>query len=327
MNEQNRLRELLPLYDSDELTPQERREVEAWLRNDADAQAELEAIRVLHRRLEGVRTYEPAPHTLLRLRDRLFENLENTNRKAPWFENLRTAWFGNTRPAWQLGFALALLFAGLLLGRQFFPRTMTAVQPAATDLLPLLLAQQPIATGQSVYSPRLANVHKIRLDQNTNQIEIEFSTVNNISLRGTAEDPIVRQVLAHAMREEEPAGMRLRAVKAMGEAVPTNLNQEDELVDAVLQMLADDPNAGVRMKAVQALKQIAATERVKQALIQTLLHDNNAGVRIAALEALSGVQFADEKLEALEAAASDTNGYIRREATRMLETVRSGNVQ
>ncbi len=327
MREQDRLRALLPLYDSDELTPQERDEVENWLRDNANAQAELEAIRILHNRLKEVRPYEPEPHTLHRLRDQLFENLEKASRKASWFENVRAAWLGNTRPVLQFGFAFAMLLAGLLIGRQFFPRTEEIVKPTATELLPLLLAQQPIATGQSIYSPRLANVHKIRLDQNTNQIEIEFSTVNNISLRGTAEDPIVRQVLAHAMREEEPTGLRLRAVKAMGDAVPTNLTQDDELIDAVLQMLADDTNAGVRIKAVQALKNATGVERVKQALIQTLLHDKNSGVRIAALESLSGAQFAEEKLEALEAAASDTNGYIRREAVRMLKTLRSENVQ
>ncbi len=327
MKEQDHLRELLPLYDSTELTPQERRELEAWLRDDPNAQTELEAIRALHRRLRDARTYEPATHTLHRLRDRLFENLEKEHRKASWFENLRASWFGNARPAWQVGFALAMMFAGLLIGRQYFPRTVETIKPMATDLLPLLLAQQPIATEQSVYSPRLANVHKIRLDQNTNQIEIEFSTVNNISLRGTAEDPIVRQVLAHAMREEEPTGLRLRAVKAMGDAASTKVQQDDELINAVLQMLSSDPNAGVRMKAAQALKNAVGVERVKQALIQTLLRDKNSGVRIAALEILSGASFANEKIEALEAAANDTNGYIRREAGRLLEVVRSGNVQ
>jgi HEAT repeat protein len=138
---------------------------------------------------------------------------------------------------------------------------------------------------------------------------------------------MVRQILAHAMREEEPTGLRLRAVKAMGEAKPAHTAQDDELIDAVLQMLARDPNAGVRMKAVQALKSAAAVERVRQALIRTLLHDANSGVRIAALEALSGAQLAGEKLEALEAAATDSNGYIRREAARMLETARRGSVQ
>lgn len=327
MNQQDRLRELLPLYDGEELTGRERGELDAWLDSDANARIELEEIRALHRKLRAVRTHGPEAHTLHRLRDRLFENLESGRRKVPWVERVRASWLGDTRPALQFGFALAVLFAGLLLGRQFFPRTVETARPGVTELLPLLLAQQPIATEQSVYSPRLANVHRIRLDQNTNQIEIEFSTINNVSLRGTAADPMVRQILAHAIREEEPTGLRLRAVQAMGETKPTNMQQDDELIEAVLQMLAGDPNAGVRMKAVQALKHAVSTEQVKQALIQTLLHDRNSGVRIAALEALSGAHLADEKIEALEAAMLDTNGYIRREAGRLLQTVRSENMR
>jgi hypothetical protein len=327
MKEQNRLRELLPLYDSDELTPQERRQLEEWLSVDAQARAELEAIRALHRKLETANFYEPEAHTLHRLRDRLFERIETAEHKSSWLQNIRSRGLGNLRPAFQLGFALAMLLCGVLVGRQFFARTEKVAAPMAMDLAPLLLAQQPITTAQSMYSPRLANVHKIRFDQNTNQIEIEFSTVNDVSWRGTAEDPIVRQVLAHAMREEESPGLRLRAVRAMGEAAAASTEPDDDLLDALLQLLTDDSNAGVRIKAVQALKKAIGIERVKQALIQVLLHDQNAGVRIQALEVLSNTNLADEKIEDLEAAANDTNDYIRREAGRLLQHVSSGNVQ
>ncbi len=327
MKEQDRLRELLPLYDSDELTPHERRQLEAWLHAEAEARAELEAIRALHRKLEAANQYEPQTHTLQRLRDQLFESITATQRKSSWVQNFRDRWLGNGQPAFQLGFALALLLCGVLIGRQFFARAEKVAPPIAMDLVPLLLTPQPITTAHSAYSPRLANVHKIRFDQNTNQIEIEFSTVNDVSWRGTAEDPIVRQVLAHALREENSPGLRLRAVRAMGEASIMNAKPDDDLLDALLQLLTEDGNAGVRIKAVHALKNAVGVERVKHALIQTLLHDQNAGVRIQALEALSATRFNDEKLEALEAAANDSNEYIRREAGRLLQHVSSGNVQ
>ncbi len=327
MTEQDRLRELLPLYDSDELTPHERRQLDEWLQVAAEARAELEAIRALHLKLETASLYEPEAHTMQRLRDRLFENIETAQRKSTWLRNLRARGLGHARPAFQLGFALAMLLCGVLLGRQFFARTEEVARPMATDILPLLLTQQPITTAQAMYSPRLANVHKIRFDQNTNQIEIEFSTVNDVSWRGTAEDPIVRQVLAHAMRAEESPGLRLRAVRAMGEASSASTKQDDDLLAALLQLLAEDSNAGVRIKAVQALKNAAGVERVKQALIQALLHDQNAGVRIHALEVLSTASLTGEKIEDLEAATHDTNDYIRREAGRLLQNVSSGNVQ
>lgn len=327
MKDQNRLRELLPLYDGNELSPQERAQLETWLREVHEAQAELEAIRALHRKLQRAQLYEPEAHTLHRLRERLFDNLANAHSKTSLWEKFRLAWLSNARPAFQIGFAAAMLVLGVLLGRQFSSAPRELNQPVATDVLPLLLAQQPITNAQSIYSPRLANVHKIRFDQNTNQIEIEFSTVNDVAWRGAAEDPIARQVLAHAMREEEPLSLRLRAVRAVGEAASGNIAPDDALLDAVLQLLEQDDNAGVRIKAVQALKPSASVERVKQALIQALLQDQNAGVRIAALEALSGARLTSAKVEALEAAANDSNDYISREAARLLQNVSGGNVQ
>ncbi len=327
MNEQKHLRELLPLFDSDELTVQERRQIEEWLRTDAEARAELEAIRALHRKVETASRYEPETHTLQRLREQLFEDLREIQNKPSWLHSFRERWLGNGRPLFQLGFALAMLLCGVLLGRQFFARTEQVAKPIATDLTQLLLAQQPITTPQSVFAPRLANVQKIRFDQNTNQIEIEFSTVNEVSWRGTTEDPIVRQVLAHAMREAESPGLRLRAVRAMSEAADTEVKPDDDLLDALLQLLAEDTNAGVRIKAVQVLKNAVSIERVKQALLRVLLNDENSGVRIQALEVLSNTRFNEEKIEALEAATNDTNEYIRREAGRMLQNVSSGKVQ
>lgn len=322
MKDQNHLRELLPLYDSDELTPQEREQIELWLRNDAEVRAELEAIRVLHGKLEATQRYEPEARTLQRLRDQLFENIESPQHQSSWLQNLRERLLGNGQPKFQVGFALALLLCGIFLGRQFFARTAEFVKPAPTDLASLILAQQPLAAA-----PRMTNVHKIRFDQNTNQIEIEFSTVNDVAWRGTADDPIVRQVLAHAMREEDSPGLRLRAVRAMGEASQSSSKLDDDLLDALLHLLADDSNAGVRIKALQVLKNAIQIERVKQALLQVLLHDENAGVRIQALEMLHNTSFSEEKLEALEAAAHDSNDYIRREAGRLLQNVSSGKVQ
>jgi len=171
-------------------------------------------------------------------------------------------------------------------------------------------------------------VHAIRIDAVTGQIEIEFSTVNNISLRGSTEDPMVRQVLAYAMRQEEQTGLRLRAIKAAGEIGPAQMHEveDNELAKALLQVLRYDANAGVRLKAVEALKKLSPAEQIKNALIQTLLRDANAAVRMQAIEALSRYQ-SPEKIPALEAAAAgDSNGYVRLQAVRLLDQIRTQNV-
>lgn len=330
MNERERLRMLLPLYDSDELTPQERAMLDEWLQHDPAGRGELQALRALQQRVRHAMLYEPDPGTLQRLRAALVDKIHAEARPRFW----GLEWIERRQPAWRgalrLGFAVAVLLAGVLIGRKFFaPAPLARVSNPAAAVLPALLAQQPIATESVVLAPHLAHVHAIRIDAETGQIEIEFSTVNNVSLRGSTEDPIVRQVLAHAMRPQEHTGLRLRAVKAVSESTPAQLAAatDNELIAALLQVLRHDANDGVRLKAVEALKKLPLTDKVKEALIQTLLRDSNAAVRVQAIEALSRYR-AEEKIPALEAAAaSDSNGYVRLQAVRLLDQLRAEQIQ
>ena len=323
MNAWERRRALLPLYDSEELTPQERAEVEEWLQHDPAAREELQALRNLQQRLQQAPVYQPKLSTLQRLRSDLLDSLQEE--APPQF----SPWARLRQQLAELGFALAALLVGVFAGRQFFARTEIVNTPAAApDILPALLAQRPIATDRSVLAPHLANVHAIRIDAATGQIEVEFSTVNNVSLRGSTEDPMVRQVLAHAMRQEEQTGLRLRAIKAAGEMPPaqTDAIADHGLTEALLQVLRQDANAGVRLKAVETLKKLPATAQVRDALMQTLLRDANPAVRMQAIDALSRHQSV-EKIPALEAAAAgDSNGYVRLQAVRLLEQLRGQNV-
>ncbi|MGH7494234.1 MAG: HEAT repeat domain-containing protein [bacterium] len=330
MSEPERLRVYLPLYDSDELSVQERAAVDEWLERDPSGREELQAIRELQRRVQNSTRYEPQTATLQRLRSDLVDRLEAEAQPRFALGRRLQRWFFEGHPVRQIGFALATLVLGVFMGRQFFTRTEIAIVPqAAPDVLALLLSQQPIANERSVLAPHLANVHAIRIDPATGQIEIEFSTVNNVSLRGSAEDPLVRQMLAYAMREEETTGLRLRAVKAACETVPAQIvaPEDNELTRALLQVLRHDTNDGVRLKAVETLNKLPAADDIKDGLIQALLRDPNPAVRVQVLEALSRYQSA-EKVSALRAAAAgDTNGYVRLQAVRLLDQIREQQVR
>lgn len=328
MNELERLRTLLPLYDSDELTAQERAAVDEWLQRDPSGREELQAMRELQRRVQNATRYQPSTATLQRLRSDLIDRLETEMQPRFSLGHWLRRRFVKGSALRQFGFALATLLLGVLLGRQFFTRMEIASIPqAAPDVLALLLAQQPIANERSVLAPQVANVHAIRIDPATGQIEIEFSTINNISLRGSAEDPLVRQMLAYAMRPEEQIGLRLRAVKAAGEFVPEQVATpvQNELIQALLHVLRHDTNDGVRLKAVETLKKLPASDKVKEGLIQALLRDPNPAVRVQVLEALSESQ-STEDVSALRAvAAGDSNGYVRLQAVRLLDQIHRQN--
>ncbi|MCK6561091.1 HEAT repeat domain-containing protein [candidate division KSB1 bacterium] len=317
------LHQLLLLYDSNELTPLQRQQVEELLQTDPEAQQELAALRALQRRLQATKPYEPEAATLQRLRRQLHRRLEAAPARARWRPRLVEFLLGSDRPLWRLGFAAAMLVLGLGLGRQFFTRTTVVTLPPAAGAA---FTTEPVITGNSAIVPQLANVHRIHLDPATGEIEIAFSTVNNVILRGTMADPAIRQVLAHTMRAQEQAGLRLKAVRAIDEAAaqPAAAAQDEELTQALLQVLVHDANDGVRLKAIDALKNFAPTPEIKSALIQALLRDANPAVRIAALSALSRTPVEAPEASALEAAAAiDSNAFIRMEAKRLLQSLQA----
>jgi len=313
-------RDLLMLYDSDELSALERQQVEDLLKTSAEAKKELAAIRKLHGHLGEIKQFEPEVDTLHELRRNLSERLRTSRQPLLWWQRIRGFSILGRRSAPEFGLAVAALLLGILVGRAFFPRVKPA--PADTaEILNKLVTGAPVTSAGTTLAPELANVHLIQFDRVTDQVQVEFSTVNRVRLRGTIDDPVVRQLLAYAMREEANPGLRLKAVRIMNEAAPgqTRVAGDDELIGALLHLLAHDPNDGVRLKALQVLKKMPLTQLIKRALIQTLLRDPNAAVRIATLDSLSNQEFMEDDTAAFEAAAAtDANAYVRLRARQLL---------
>jgi HEAT repeat protein len=59
-----------------------------------------------------------------------------------------------------------------------------------------------------------------------------------------------------------------------------------EVRDALLNALSHDPNAGVRLKAVEGLKALAGDPDVRRTLAQSLLTDDNPAVRMQVVDLL-----------------------------------------
>jgi HEAT repeat protein len=80
---------------------------------------------------------------------------------------------------------------------------------------------------------------------------------------------------------------------------------------AMLYAIQNDPNAGVRLDALQAVQGMEWSPEVQQALVSTLEREKNQGIRVAVIDVLS--DHADlSALPALERlAANDSNRYVR----------------
>jgi len=313
----NYVKTLLPLFDSTELTAIEKRQIDDHLVACQNCCEELAAIRALHADLQRADTFEPGAAMLADLRQGLRRRLRQESLRPNWQEKLGNLLFGNFRPVAQLGFTAALLLIGVIIGRQFFaPATAPAQQ---FDMLSYLTPGKPITIPSGYLAPSIANVQTISFDPNTKEVQVQYSIVNDIQVRGDVENPLIRQALSYALQAEDQPSLRLRAVKAIGENyVSTQSARDDEITEALAHALENDDNAGVRLKAAQVLKQLPLNSLVKNTLIRVLMRDENSAVRIEAIEALGKENLTLEEQAIFHTAASDTNEYVRLQAKRLL---------
>ena len=81
--------------------------------------------------------------------------------------------------------------------------------------------------------------------------------------------------------------------------------------ELLLNRVAEDPNPGVRLKALDGLKAYTGDPEVRKVLAQVLMHDDNPGVRIAAVDALTA--HADDNMVGFlqSVVQKEDNTYVR----------------
>jgi hypothetical protein len=89
--------------------------------------------------------------------------------------------------------------------------------------------------------------------------------------------------------------------------------------DALLNRVANDPNPGVRLKALEGLKQFAGDAQVRKTLAQALLTDDNAAVRMQVVDLL--VAHRDDSMVGMlqSVMQREDNGYVRLKVEKALK--------
>jgi hypothetical protein len=310
------IKTLLPLFDSAELTAIEKRQIDDHLASCPNCREELAAIRALHADVQRANTFEPSAAMLADLRLGLRRRLRQESLRPTWQEKIARLLFGNFRPIVQLGFTAAMLLIGVIIGRQVFAPAAPTQQ---LDVLSYLTPGKPITIPSGYLAPSLAKVQTISIDPATKEVQVQYSIVNDVQIRGHVENPLIRQALSYALYAEDQPSLRLRAVKAIGESyASTRSAHDEEITEALVHALENDANAGVRLKAAQVLKQLPLNSLVKNTLIRALMRDENSAVRIEAIEALGQGNLTQDEQAIFHTAVSDTNEYVRLQAKRLL---------
>jgi len=91
-----------------------------------------------------------------------------------------------------------------------------------------------------------------------------------------------------------------------------------EVRRALIFALQHDPNAGVRLKALDGLKSSAADPETRHALSQVLLADDNPGVRTQAIDLLTQKKEAAMVGVLQELMRKEDNSYVRLKCQKAL---------
>ncbi|MEL6823262.1 MAG: HEAT repeat domain-containing protein [Calditrichota bacterium] len=308
----------LILYHLDELDSVERAKLDDRLQQEPELKKELEKITALHDVSGSKSLPEVSDETLNMLRQSVSRKLRAEQQPAA----SRPFWsFLQPGPALQFGFAALLLLVGFLFGRL---QTEPAPQQN-NQLAELLTASREIQAGNSDVNPLLAGVEKLRYDPQSGTLEISYTTVNDIRLRGAVEDPSVRKLLQEAVLEEERPNVRLHAVKAM-ELLAKESKLDGELIETLLFLLEREKNTGVRLRILSVLEGRNDDPLVKTMLMRIVLNDPDEAVRIRAMQTFTKGLISLEDMHMMrKVIKSDSNSYVRQMAEGVLEKLTETN--
>ena len=264
---------------------------------------------MLHKQIPQQSLIEPDDATLQLMRNAVSQKIrEKTITPVKYSSN--RIFFSNLtqKPAFQFGFAALLLTFGFFAGRG----TVSGVNNSQLDFQNLIAANQLVQTANSEINPLLAGVEKVKFNSSTGEVEIFYATINDIQLNGNLNDPAIRQLLSHAMLEEENPSVRLHAVKALKVFAEEEKKIKPELVNSLETLLENENNLGIRLQALKLLNIIPLNSSVKNILTKVLVHDSEPSMRIQAFDQLTSQTESGEEIdEYLAIVKQDTSEYLK----------------
>jgi len=179
--------------------------------------------------------------------------------------------------------------------------------------------------------PNIDNVQFVDADPRDGQIGLSFDITSHVTVTGSpAEKSMVRLLSYVLASEDRMKPSRSRAIDWVRDTYSAPNNADPEIADAMAKILRNEQHAGVRIRAVETLKTLPSKgDNPRDALIEALRSDPNPAVRIKAVDALaklagSGAQLDGTAVDTLrqKAAQDDENLYVRVKAAEALSKIR-----
>jgi hypothetical protein len=169
-----------------------------------------------------------------------------------------------------------------------------------------------------------ANVHIRDIQPRSGgRVSIVWDQVRQNEIVGQLDDADVRRLLLAAMKDPVDPGVRVDSAEILKDQTGNDVR------DALLYAVQHDPNAAVRLKALEGLQQFMGDPETRQSLTLVLVHDDNPGVRSQAIDLLAPannrIEFNPELAGALREAirSEPSDDYVRMRCLQVLSEMKS----
>jgi len=147
------------------------------------------------------------------------------------------------------------------------------------------------------------------------EVEFSFDAVSPVHVKGNINDPKIQNILSLAMVNGDNPGARLNSINLINSNTSGVIDKDIRI--AMINVIKNDPNPGVRREALKLMKKIPYDDEIKKTLLYVLQFDKNTSIRIESINLLMDAQkdghsFNKEDLNIFRAKLKqDNNIYIQ----------------
>lgn len=303
-----------------ELPDEQVHELDRHLAACNDCSQEREQLRALKTLAAAYPVTELDPNLVARSRMRLEEALDAIPPKR-WYERVGQRILNNFASLQAAPVAALLLLivgggAGTLGGYEYAAARAAHNAARATEAP----AKAEVQAADSAPA-EIANISSIEREPNSEIVHVTYNTVTPQHIKGSLDDPSIRQLLMLASENASSAGVRDDSVGLLAaECRAGHGCQGEGIREALMQALRFDKSVAVREKALEGLQPYVAEDmRVRDAVLEALLNDTDPRIRADAITVLEPVEADTSVRQVLSTLAnSDHNPHIRTVSRQVL---------
>ena len=120
------------------------------------------------------------------------------------------------------------------------------------------------------------------------EVEFSFDAVSPVHVKGNINDPKIQNIISLAMVNGENPGVRLNSINLINSNTSGVIDKDIRI--AMINVIKNDPNPGVRREALKLMKKIPYDDEIKKTLLYVLQFDKNTSMRIESINLLMDAQ-------------------------------------